>query len=80
MLEMEVQMKMVPAVLNSGPIYAKIGPRGGLDPDYLTPITPMMLLTGRCNTELPVRDSDLSSFPLRRLAYVQELVEQWWNQ
>ena len=80
MLEMEVQMKMVAAVLNSWPIYAKIGPRGGLDPDYLTPITPMMLLTGRCNTELPVCDYDLSSFPLQRLAYVQELVEQWWNQ
>ena len=37
--------------------------KGGSDPDFLTPLTPNMLLTDRANTEIPVRDSDNSTLP-----------------
>ena len=39
-----------------------------------------MLLTGRCNEEIPIRDYDLTMRPLGRLHYVQELLAAWGEQ
>ena len=80
LLEMETALKMVASVVKSRPISARYGPKGGCDPDFLTPLTPNMLLTGRANTEIPVRDYDNSSSPLVRLEYVQRVVSEWWDQ
>ena len=80
LVENEVKFAIVSSVLNSRPIYAKIGPRGGNNPDFLTPITPNMLLLGRCNQELPFKNYDNSACPLKRLLYVQEIIASWWNQ
>ena len=79
-LELQTSFKIVASVLNSRPIYARWGPRGGDDPDFLSPLTPNMLLTGRANSEVPVRDYELSDKPLYRLQYVEECLAQWWNQ
>ena len=62
------------------PIYARWGNRGGDDPDYLSPLTPNMLLTGRANTSLPLRNFGFSDKPLIRLSYVEECISQWWGQ
>ena len=80
LLELETSFKIVASVLNSRPIYARWGPRGGDDPDFLSPLTPNMLLTGRANTEVPVREYELSDKPLYRLQYVEECLAQWWDQ
>ena len=80
MLELQACFKVVATILNSRPIYARWGSRGGDDPDYLSPLTPNMLLTGRANTEIPVRDYGRSDKPLYRLKYVEECVSQWWAQ
>ena len=80
LLELGTAFKVVASILNSRPIYARWGPRGGNDPDYLSALTPNMLLTGRANTEVPVRDYDRSDKPLLRLQYVEECIAQWWNQ
>ena len=80
MLELQASFKKVASILNSRPIYARWGNRGSDDPDYLSPLTPNMLLTGRANTEIPVRDYDTSDKPLCRLRYVEECVAQWWQQ
>ena len=80
LLELQASFKIVASVLNSRPIYARWGPRGGNDPDYLSPLTPNMLLTGRANSEVPIRDYELSDKPLFRLQYVEECLAQWWNQ
>ena len=80
LLELETSFKIVASVLNSRPIYARWGARGGDDPDFLTPLTPNMLLTGRSNSEVPVRDYDRSDKPLYRLQYVEECLAQWWDQ
>ena len=80
LLEMQAAVKIVASVTNSRPISAWYGPKGGDDPDYLTAITPNMLLTGRANTEIPVRDYDETSRPLVRMQYVQQVVTEWWNQ
>ena len=80
LLELETALKIVASVTNSRPLSARYGPKGGCDPDFLTPLTPNMMLTGRANTAIPVRDYDCSSNPLIRLDYVQKVVEEWWNQ
>ena len=80
MLELQASFKVVASILNSRPIYARWGNRGSDDPDYLSPLTPNMLLTGRANTQIPVRDYDTSDRPLCRLKYVEECVAQWWQQ
>ena len=51
MLELQACFKVVASILNSRPIYARWGGKGGDDPDYLSPLTPNMLLTGRTNSE-----------------------------
>ena len=65
------------SVANSRPPSARYGPKGGSDPDYLTPLTMTMILTGRANTEIPIRNYDNSSNPLVRLDYVQRVVTEW---
>ena len=77
MLELQSCFKVVASILNSRPLYARWGPRGGDDPDYLTSLTPNMLLTGRANVELPVKNYVPSDKPLHRLQYVEESVSQW---
>ena len=64
LLEMQAAVKIVASVTNSRPISARYGPKGGDDPDYLTAITPNMLLTGWANNEIPVHDYDEASRPL----------------
>ena len=80
LLELETGFKIVASILNSRPIYARWGARGGSDTDYLSALTPNMLLTGRANVELPIRNYDTSDKPLHRLQYVEEVVSQWWEQ
>ena len=80
LLELETSFKVVSSILNSRPVYARWGPRGGNDPDFLSPLTPNMMLTGRAGTGVPVRDYDLSDKPLHRLQYVEECTAQWWGQ
>ena len=80
LLEMETALKIVASVANSRPLSARYGPKGGCDPDFLTPLTPNMMLTGRSGCEIPVREYETSSSPLIRLEYVQRVVQEWWDQ
>ena len=78
--EMETALKRAATILNSRPISATSCKKGGTDPDFLTPITPNMLLTSRPNAELPPRDYMESDLPLDRLKYMCELESIFWNQ
>ena len=80
LLELNTAFKVIASVVNSRPVSARYGPKGGNDPDFLTPITPNMLLTGRVNSDIPIRDYDTSSNVLVRLEYVQKVVQEWWDQ
>ena len=55
MLELQASFKIITSILNSRPIYAMWGNRGLGDPYFLSVLTPNLLLTGRVNTEVPVR-------------------------
>ena len=76
MLELQACFKVVASILNSRPIYARWGNRGGNDPDCLSPLTPNMLLTGRANTTLHVRNYGFSDKPLFTLSNVEECISQ----
>ena len=73
-------VKRVANVLNSRPVYAVMGPTGGADPDFIQPLTPNMMLTGRTTRNMPARQYEDTSEPLVRLAYVTELEKLWWGQ
>lgn len=78
--EFNTALKRVASILNARPIYAKMGPRGGVDPDFIQPITPNMLLLGRSNADIPLRIYEDNDAPLARLDYVSEVEALWWNQ
>ena len=78
--ELITALKKTANILNSRPIYAMMGPCGGADPDYLQVLTPNMLLLGRANSELPVKNYEDVDEPMVRLAYVSELLRLWWGQ
>ena len=80
LLEMQSAFKVIASILNSRPLYARWGSRGGNDPDYLSPLTPNMMMTGRSNVEIPVREYSTSDKPLYRMQYVEECINQWWQQ
>ena len=80
LLELQAAFKVVAGILNSRPVYARWGSRGGNDTDFLSALTPNMMLLGRANVGLPVRDYDRSDKPLLRIKYVEECIAQWWNQ
>ena len=80
MLELQASFKIVSSILNSRPLYARWGSHGTGDTDHLIALTPNMMLTGRANVELPIRDYASSDRPLLRIQYVEECVSQWWNQ
>ena len=73
--------KVVALVLNSRPVCVRYCTMGGdFTKGFLTPITPNMLLRGRRNEDIPIRDYDSPTRPLDRLRYIQELVGSWWEQ
>ena len=78
--EFNTALKRVASILNSRPIYALLGPKGGADPDYLLAITPNMLVTGRTNTDIPNRVYEDVSDALVRLEYIADLERLWWGQ
>ena len=69
----------VASVLNSRPISARYGPRHSANPDYLEPLTPNMLLTGRSGVDLPARDFVDERTPSKRIAYKEELEQACWQ-
>lgn len=80
LLELQTALKVVASVTNSRPLSARYGPKGGCDPDYLTALTPNMMLLGRCNSAIPIRDYNCDGSSLVRLDYVQQVISEWWEQ
>ena len=78
--ELNTAFKRVAAILNSRPVAALASSKGGVDPDYITPLTPNMMLLGRANTDIPLKSYEDTVAPLARLEYVEEIEALWWNQ
>ena len=78
--EMNTALKKVSSVLNSRPISATCSSKGVIDPDFITALTPNMMLLGRANCDIPTRKYEDSSSSMARVAYVEEVVAAWWCQ
>ena len=78
--EMQTAMKRVASILNSRPVSATSCTKGGVEPDYLTAITPNMMLLGRANCDVPMKDYEDTDLPLVRLKYVTEVEAMFWSQ
>ena len=79
--EMSYALKRIANILNNRPLSVQKSHSEYPDEDFLSPITPNMLLTGRNGNRPPVDvDYDDSCFPEERLSFVEELERSWWYQ
>ena len=79
--EMSCATKRIANILNDRPLSIQKSSSEYPDIDFLSPITPNMLTTGRSGSRAPVeRDYAGDELPEERLSYIQELERAWWYQ
>ena len=79
--EMSCAVKRIANVLNDRPLSVQKSANPYPDVDFLSPITPNMLLTGRSGSSAPIeQDVDYDECPRDRLTFVEELELAWWYQ
>jgi hypothetical protein len=79
--ELSCAVKRIANVLNERPLAIQKSRVHRPDHDFLTPITPNMLLTGHSGNHPPVqRNIDYEELPDDRLSYIEELERAWWYQ
>ena len=77
--ELNCAIKRIANILNDRPVSAQRSSSHSTDTDFLIPLTPNMLLTGR-NGSLPPNNYDDLDDPRLRKSYIEELEGAWWNQ
>ena len=77
---METALKRAASILNSRPMSAICCRKGGVDPDFITALTPNMMLLGRANCDAPLKNYEDSETPLARLQYIAEIESLFWHQ
>ena len=80
--EIACAVKRISCILNERPLSVQKSVKAYADTDFLTPITPNMLLTGRSGNLAPVQQAYLDDDCLSegRLSFVEELERAWWYQ
>ena len=80
--EMACAMKRIASVLNDRPLSIQKSVNQYPDADFLCPITPNMLLTGRSGGRAPLQRDvvNFEEIPQDRLSFVEELELAWWCQ
>ena len=77
--ELNCATKRISNVLNNRPVSAQRTKSFSDDDDFLTPLTPNMLITGRNHSGPPQDYIDVVD-PKARQTYVEELESAWWYQ
>ena len=79
---MSCAIKRISCILNDRPLSIQKSVEPYPDGDFLTPLTPNMLLTGRSGNRPPVQHAyiDHDDLPDDRLSFVEELERAWWYQ
>ena len=72
-------MKRIANILNHRPVSVQRTKTDAPDEDFLAPLTPNMLLTGRSNDTAPSDYVDTVD-PQVRALFIEELEEAWWYQ
>ena len=78
--ELETALKRAACILNLRPISVVCCRKGGVDPDYIQALTPNMMLLGRSNQDVPIKDYEDADSLLARLVYLSELKALFWDQ
>ena len=79
--EMACALKRIANILNDRLLSIQKSSKEYPDIDFLTPLTPNMLLTGRAGRQAPVEyQVNGNDLPEDRLSYVEELERAWWYQ
>ena len=79
--EMACALKRISNVLNDRPLSVQKSCKEYPDADFLIPLTPNMLLTGRSGREPPIQeDVNFDELSEDRLSFVEELERAWWYQ
>ena len=79
--ELNCAVKRIANILNDRPVSAQRTKSFSPDEDFLSPLTPNMLITGRNYGSLPVSDDNDFSTDLRlRSSFIQDLEAAWWYQ
>ena len=71
-------MKRISYILNDRPLSIQKSIKENANADFLTPIKPNMLLTGRSGNLAPVQKAYVADEA--RLSFVEELERAWWYQ
>ena len=77
--ELECAVKRIANILNDRPVSVQRTKSDAHDEDFLSPLTPNMLLLGRNSTDPPREYVDVED-PQIRKSFVDELESAWWCQ
>ena len=77
--ELLCAVKRISNILNHRPISVQRTKTDAHDEDFLSPLTPNMLVTGR-SASGPPKDSLDEEDPRLRLSFIEELEKAWWYQ
>ena len=78
--EMSCELKRIANVLNDRPLSVQKSHSEYPDRDFLVPLTPNMLVTGRSGSLPPMERDGGNDLPDERLSYIEELERSWWCQ
>ena len=79
--ELNCAIKRIANILNNRPVSAQRSKSFSPDEDFLSPLTPNMLITG-CNCSNPLVDdgNDFDADPCVRKTFIEDLEAAWWYQ
>ena len=77
--ELNCAIKRISKILNDRPVSAQRTSSDSTDEDFLRPLTPNMLLTGRNATGPPAEYTEVDDPHLRK-SFIEELEAAWWYQ
>ena len=79
--ELNCAIKRIANILNNRPVSVQRSKSFSPDEDFLSPLTPNMLITGRNCSNPPVDDkNDFDADPRVRKTFIEDLESAWWYQ
>ena len=78
--ELNCATKRISNILNNRPVSAQRSKSFSPDEDFLSPLTPNMLITGRNCSSPPVSDEIVDADPRVRKSFIEDLEASWWYQ
>ena len=79
--ELNCAIKRIANILNDRPVSAQRTRTFSPDEDFLSPLTPNMLITGRNYRSLPLMEDDCyDADPRVRSSFIKDLETAWWDQ